>query len=258
MTSKRRTSGRKKLSLAISDAFLEKRLGLDETWNWESGPATPKDKVKEPAFKEEIDSLVKLGCKKAVLLWCVDYLFRASNFTFPDRKEFRSLTHTFAKASRLIQKYSLEIGTVAIASGTAPPVWNVWDGPSNAGNGSDLPRYEELPLDLRCDHALARLKWFLDWCSAVAKKWEAPDVRPAKNGALPLSVYLELVFSKSKARGRAGASHNRVVQLLTCTHAPVLNDETIKSNLYNFKKRSPRLYRRLRRALRQFHATAKE
>jgi hypothetical protein len=258
MTSGRRTRGTTKLSLAISDALLENRLGLDETWDWESGPDIPNENVKEPAFSNEIKALVKLGCKKAVLQWCVDYFLQDRTFTFPDRKEFGSLIKTFAKASNLITKYSLEIATVAIESHTAPPDWNVWEGPRKPDNKTDLPSYEDLPLDMRCDHALARLPLFLSWCSAVSEKWEAPDISPAKNGALPLSVYLDIVFSKSDARGRAGASHNRVVQLLDCTRTPRLNDETIKKNLYNFKRHRPRHYRSVRRALRQFHAKAKE
>jgi hypothetical protein len=261
MTNRRKTRRAKNLSLAISDALLENHLGLDEAWDWESGPDISKENTKEPAFSNEIKALVNLGCKKAVLQWCVDYFLRESDLTFPDRKEFRSLVHTFAKASNLITKYSLELSTVAIVTDTVPPDWNVWNSPRNPDDESDLPSYEDLPLDMRCDHALAQLPGFLSWCFAVAQKWEAPDVRPAKNGVLPLSVYLELVLSKSKLRGRAGGSHNRVVQLLACTCAPELkpelNDETIKKNLYNFRRRSPRLYRLLRRALRQFHTAAK-
>jgi hypothetical protein len=257
MTNRLKTRRTKNLSLAISDALLENHLGLDETWNWESGPDIPEEKLIEPLFSKEIKALVELGCKKSVLYWCVDYFLRESDFRFPDRKEFRSLTHTFAKASKQIKKYSLEIATVAIAIGAVPPDWNVWEGPQKRGNEPDLPSYEDLPLDMRCNHALARLPWFLSWCTAVTQKWEAPDVRPAKNGVLPLSVYLELVLSKSELGGQTGGSHNRVVQLLACTRTPDLNDETIKKNHYNFRRRSPRTYRLLRRALRQFHDTAK-
>jgi hypothetical protein len=260
MTNRRKVRRAKKLSLAISDALLESHLGLDETWDWDSGPDISKAKVKEPEFSNEIKALVELGCKKSVLYWCVDYFLQESDFTFPDRKEFLSLIRTFPKASKLITKYSLEIATVAIESRTAPPDWNIWEGPRKLGNETDLPSYEDLPLDMRCNHVLARLPWFLSWCAAVAEKWEAPDVRPAKNGAIPISAYLELILGESRDRGRAGASHNRVVQLLACVHTRKRRrqDETIDKNLYNFRRRSPRIYRLLRRSLRQFHAKAKE
>src|ERR1700724_1526560 len=125
MTNRRKVRRAKKLSLAISDALLESHLGLDETWDWDSGPDISKAKVKEPEFSNEIKALVELGCKKSVLYWCVDYFLQESDFTFPDRKEFLSLIRTFPKASKLITKYSLEIATVAIESRTAPPDWNI-------------------------------------------------------------------------------------------------------------------------------------
>ena len=70
-----------KLPPEIADALLEYRLGLDETWDWESGPEIPKGEVREPEFSQEIKSLVELGCKKVVLFWCVEYCLKPPSFT---------------------------------------------------------------------------------------------------------------------------------------------------------------------------------
>jgi hypothetical protein len=254
----RRTLKGRDLHRKISDAFLEYRLGTEGEWDWESGPEIPEKLRREPEFSNEIIRLVQRGCKKAVLFWCLDYGLATHHMSIPDKREFRSIINSCDKTAKQLRQCYQAMATVAVATATPPPVWNVWDSALEPRNEMDLPRYEDLPLAWQCDHALARLPHFLYWCSRVAKEWVAPNLQPIKNAALPLSVYLEMILSKRTVRERAGASHQKVAELLGLIDVPQPAEDTVKKNLYNFKRRSPKLFNTLRKRLREFHATAKE
>ena len=104
----------------------------------------------------------------------------------------------------------------------------------------------------------------LRWCANVVQGWESPNPALLANGALPLSVYVEMIYQAKKParRGAQTAVANILKALKPTPELPEYNvtddidGATLRKNFVNFARRSPRVYSPLRRKLRALHQFA--
>jgi hypothetical protein len=182
-------------SRRIADEFLLLRLGLSDDfyWDWEAAcMEIPKNQIiEERGFGEAMASLVQRGCKKEVLYSCVHYFLQAKSFELPDKGELESVISTHDKAVGMIGRYGNEIITMAGARSIPPPPWVgevVTSTQDTTGFGEAI---DSMPPEHK---AVVFLRQLLRWCSKVMKAWESPHPAPLTNGALPLSLYADMIY----------------------------------------------------------------
>ncbi len=224
-TSKARTEQQRVQNRRIADNLLLLRLGLSDDWFWDWEAACIEVPPEELEFKREFDAvisaLVRQGCKKQVVYSCVHYFRHASDFELPSKRKLESLTNTCALARGMIFRHMNVIVALAEARRISPPAW-VKNAVTSDENSGLSEAFDCMPP---ADRAVTFVMQLLRWTSAVTRDWECPNTAPFLNGALPLSLYADMIsFDPSLKTHRENANqrghsskgiHSEVARLLS-------------------------------------------
>jgi hypothetical protein len=263
----------------ISDRFLLYRLGLTDDdnpfWDWKLSnlDEIPKTELIQPDFDEAVAEALRNGCIREILYSCVNYFRYAASFQLADQRTLKGLGASCVKIAKSIGRHHKEIANLSRALRILPPQWRQ----ARAEDDFTVEFDELWSIDPPEDHAIRSAQALLGWCAKVVQNWESPNPSLLANGALPLSVYVDMIYSRPSLttarnkykRGRKSviAGARDVVQLLTSIQSQSaihnrdeevrdIDHEALKKNLANFMGRSPLVYSQLRKKLFRLHQFA--
>ena len=249
----------------ISDAFLLHRLGvsddLNRFWEWKlsSKDEIPQQEIEEPEFTDAVQYAVSNGCHPELIYSCVNYFRHAGSFRLANKKAIKSLIGRCERAVEILGNHRKEIAIVSRALQINPP-----ELPAATTEDETIGFEDVLLLERPEERAVIFAQMFLRWCADVAQAWTSPNPALLANGALPLSVYVDMVYrGKQPAQRGAQSAVENILKALkpnpeSASFAATDNvdRETLRKNFLNFARRSPGVYSGLRRKLRALHQFA--
>jgi hypothetical protein len=249
----------------ISDAFLLHRLGLTDDlnpfWEWKlsSKDEIPQEEIEEPEFTDAVKYAVSNGCQPDLIYSCSNYFRHAGSFRLANKKTIKSLIGRCDRAVETLGKHKKAIAIVSRALQIYPPEFQV------ATTDDRTVEFEDASLrELAEERAVIFAQILLRWCTDVAHAWKTPNPALLANGALPLSVYVDMIYREQNPPQRGAQSAVEDI-LKGLKPGPASSDfaatddvdrTALRKNLLNFARRSPGVYSRLRWKLRALHQFA--